>query len=52
MNQSARSKMFTELINSRQSIQQYKSGHIIPEQELIEMVALAHTAPSAWNLQH
>lgn len=42
----------TEIMKSRHSVNKFQRGVIIPEEELKEMLSLASTAPSAWNLQH
>lgn len=44
--------VLTEIIRSRHSVKKYQPGVIIPQQELEEMLDLASTAPSSWNLQH
>lgn len=41
-----------EVIKERHSVRQYEPGFKIPEADLQEMLSLAASAPSAWNLQH
>lgn len=41
-----------EAMNTRHSVRKYKAGASIPEQELTEILELAASAPSSWNLQH
>lgn len=41
-----------ETILERHSVRQYDKGHVIPKQELDEILLAAGAAPSAWNLQH
>ncbi|ANE46976.1 NAD(P)H nitroreductase [Paenibacillus swuensis] len=41
-----------EVILSRHSVRQFKRDVVIPEEVLTELLTLAHSAPSAWNLQH
>lgn len=43
---------FSEVLKSRHSVREFKTDHQIPVEELQEIIQLAHTAPSAWNLQH
>lgn len=43
---------FTTLVKERHAVRKYQTDHIIPQDELHEILQLAHTAPSAWNLQH
>lgn len=43
---------FSDLVHSRHSIRQYQPHHTMPKADLEEILTLAHTAPSAWNLQH
>jgi nitroreductase len=43
---------FFDIVQSRQSVRQYQPNHTIPAADLEEILALAHKAPSAWNLQH
>jgi nitroreductase len=39
-------------MEERHSVKQYKSDVKIPKDELEELLRIATTAPSAWNLQH
>jgi nitroreductase len=41
-----------EVMRARHSVRYYEEGVTIPEAELNEILELASTAPSAWNLQH
>ncbi|MCS7459096.1 nitroreductase family protein [Paenibacillus doosanensis] len=41
-----------ETIRSRHSVRKYQPGVTIPEEELNEILTLASSAPSSWNLQH
>lgn len=41
-----------EVFQGRHATRAYKSNVIIPEETLNEILELAVTAPSAWNLQH
>ncbi|MFH5187247.1 nitroreductase family protein [Paenibacillus sp. TAB 01] len=41
-----------ELLLSRHSVRKYEPGVTIPEAELNEILELAASAPSSWNLQH
>ncbi|GAA4865962.1 nitroreductase family protein [Paenibacillus vulneris] len=41
-----------ETIQSRRSVRQFQPGVSIPEAELNEILSLAASAPSSWNLQH
>ncbi|MCZ8523989.1 MULTISPECIES: nitroreductase family protein [Paenibacillus] len=41
-----------EAILSRHSVRKYERDVVIPEAELTEILSLAHSAPSSWNLQH
>lgn len=43
---------FKEIVTERHSVRQYKKNHQIPADDLREILELAHTAPSLWNLQH
>jgi nitroreductase len=43
---------FSKVLTERNSIRQFQKSHIIPQYEIDEMIQLAQTAPSAWNLQH
>jgi nitroreductase len=52
MNQTKFSLSFNEVVNERHSVRQYVTDHQIPADDLHEILKLAHTAPSLWNLQH
>ncbi|HEU4964195.1 MAG TPA: nitroreductase family protein [Bacilli bacterium] len=41
-----------ETMLARHSVRKYEKGAEIPEQELNEILTLAASAPSSWNLQH
>ncbi|AEI38993.1 nitroreductase family protein [Paenibacillus mucilaginosus] len=41
-----------EAILSRHSVRKYERDVVIPQAELDEILSLAHSAPSSWNLQH
>jgi nitroreductase len=41
-----------EVIRARHAVKEYISDYKIPQAELNEILELAATAPSAWNLQH
>jgi nitroreductase len=41
-----------EVMEARHSVRKYQPGTAIPRQELNEILRLAATAPSSWNLQH
>lgn len=43
---------FKTLVTERHAVRKYQTDHTIPADELQEILQLAHTAPSAWNLQH
>jgi nitroreductase len=43
---------FEETARARHSVRKYETGVTIPEAELNEILELAATAPSSWNLQH
>lgn len=43
---------FTKFVQERHTVRQYQNNHTIPTDEINEMIKLAQTAPSAWNLQH
>jgi nitroreductase len=43
---------FSEILKSRHAVRKYKKDYIIPSEELKEILQLAQTAPSAWNLHH
>ena len=40
------------VMRARHSVKKYQTGVTIPEAELNEILELANTAPSSWNLQH
>jgi nitroreductase len=41
-----------EALRERHSVRKYVTGHEIPASELNEILELAASAPSSWNLQH
>lgn len=41
-----------KLLKKRKSVKKFNPAHVISQEEAREIVALAQTAPSAWNLQH
>ena len=41
-----------EVMKARTSVRKYKKGLQIPKETLDEILELASTAPSSWNLQH
>lgn len=43
---------FSEILKSRHAVRQYEKDYVIPSEELKEILQLAQTAPSAWNLHH
>lgn len=43
---------FDEVLKGRHAVRQYQKNHMIPSTELNEIIQLAQTAPSAWNLHH
>lgn len=45
-------EVLAEIMRSRHSVKKYQSEVTIPKEELEEMLAVASTAPSSWNLQH
>lgn len=51
MSSIAQTDLFT-LVRERHSVKQYDPSHILSEQEIIELLEMANSAPSAWNLQH
>jgi nitroreductase len=51
MNSTAQQQI-TEVMKERQSIRKYKRGVEIPQETLSNILELATTAPSSWNLQH
>lgn len=52
MTQTSEQLTLEEGMLARHSVRKYKRGVVIPEQELNEMLQLASSAPSSWNLQH
>lgn len=44
--------VLAEIMRSRHSVKKYQPNVTIPRKELEEMLAVASTAPSSWNLQH
>jgi nitroreductase len=53
MTQTTQTKMtLEEAMRTRHSVRQYQPGVTIPEADLHEILNLAATAPSSWNLQH
>ncbi|GAB7387068.1 nitroreductase family protein [Bacillaceae bacterium] len=45
-------KNVAEVMKERRSVRKYKKGVNIPREKLEEILRLAITAPSSWNLQH
>lgn len=45
-------EVLAQIMRSRHSVKKYQPDVAIPKEELEEMLALASTAPSSWNLQH
>ncbi|WJE30649.1 nitroreductase family protein [Bacillus altitudinis] len=45
-------KVIEEVFRARHATKEYKPNVTIPEETLNEILELATTAPSAWNLQH
>ncbi|WP_028778840.1 nitroreductase family protein [Shimazuella kribbensis] len=43
---------FDQLVRERKSVREFQKHHMIPQEELHEIIRMAQTAPSAWNLQH
>jgi len=41
-----------QVMEARHSVRKYHAGYEIPQEDLEEILRLAATAPSAWNLQH
>lgn len=41
-----------QVMEARHSVRKYQPGHVIPQADLQEILRLAATAPSSWNLQH
>lgn len=52
MTQTSQSLSAIEVIKERHSVRQYQPGVQIPEADLQEILSLAASAPSSWNLQH
>lgn len=52
MNEQIQQLTAEETMRTRHSVRQYQRGVEIPEAELMEMLELATTSPSSWNLQH
>lgn len=52
MTQTQTNMTIEEVMRSRHSVRKYEKGYTIPEAELNEILELAGTAPSSWNLQH
>lgn len=42
----------TTIMSNRHSVKHYKRGLTIPKEEMNELIEMATSAPSAWNLQH
>jgi nitroreductase len=51
MNSTAQQEI-SEVMKERQSTRKYKRGEKIPQATLTNILELATTAPSSWNLQH
>lgn len=45
-------QFISQVMQSRSSVRAYTKGKTIPESTLHDILKLATTAPSAWNLQH
>ncbi|OXS54669.1 nitroreductase family protein [Cohnella sp. CIP 111063] len=43
---------FFAIVRERRSVKQYDVSHRLSEQEIKELLEIAGSAPSAWNLQH
>ncbi|MCH5584564.1 nitroreductase family protein [Shimazuella sp. AN120528] len=43
---------FDEVLRERHAVRHYQKDHAISQKELQEIIQLAQTAPSAWNLHH
>ncbi|OEH93782.1 nitroreductase family protein [Bacillus solimangrovi] len=41
-----------EVMRVRKSVRKYKKGHVMPKEDLENILNLTITAPSSWNLQH
>ncbi|MDX8367365.1 nitroreductase family protein [Cytobacillus sp. IB215665] len=41
-----------EVMKTRTSVRKYEKGHVMPKEDLEEILNLTVTAPSSWNLQH
>ena len=52
MNKTFFSQFFAELVKERHSVRHYEINQRIPAEDLYDILEMAHTAPSAWNLQH
>ncbi|MGO0063334.1 nitroreductase family protein [Brevibacillus fluminis] len=52
MTQTSQSLTAIEVMKERHSVRQYEPGVKIPEADLQEILSLAASAPSSWNLQH
>lgn len=48
----SRHQVLAAIMRERSSVRKYKKGLRIPKETLEEIIALAGTAPSGWNLQH
>ncbi len=42
----------TSIMRNRHSVKHYKRGLMISKEEMNELIEIATSAPSAWNLQH
>ncbi|TCS95892.1 nitroreductase family protein [Hazenella coriacea] len=45
-------EVLTEVMKERKSVRKYQSDVVMPQEDLQEILALAASAPSSWNLQH
>ncbi|MGB8955695.1 MAG: nitroreductase family protein [Tumebacillaceae bacterium] len=52
MSQAIEQQTAEAVMRARHSVKKYQTGVTIPEAELNEILELANTAPSSWNLQH
>ncbi|MXQ53345.1 nitroreductase family protein [Shimazuella alba] len=52
MTTSTQYDVFKEVMLSRASVKRYDPNHVMPEAEIDELLTLASSAPSSWNLQH
>lgn len=43
---------FFEVVRERHAVKQYDPAFTLSEQEILELLDIAGSAPSAWNLQH